>query len=1006
MPTRAPAGFVLLALGGALALALGPGTARAEAIDEPGEQLPAPRLPRADWYTLQTPHFEIHFYAGEEAFAERVAHFAERAFRLNTRYFNWRPSGRVMVTLSDISDGANGSASSVPFNFINAYGVPPDSLDELNDFDDYVKLLITHEFTHVVHLDTILSPCPLIVNTLLGKTWAPNLAEPIWFIEGMAVLMESRQTTAGRLRSTFYDMHLRVPFLEGRLFGLDQVTGIPDTYPQGTAAYLYGSSLVRYIEDRYGPQKIREISHRYADTCIVGGINRTAIRAVGRGYAGIFGAGLFDDWRRSVTHRYALEVEEAEQRPLTTATRITWDAPAPRSEGPGARFFPDGTLVYHRSNNDQSPAYVRLDPASGARQLIADMQGGGPAAPTPNGQGLIFQRLNFVSLPVRLLANSDLAWNDLYRLDVAAGTIRQLTNGARAHEPDVSPDGKQIACVLVGTGSRRLALVPIEGGEPLPLMPGAPGLAFTPAFSPDGRVIAYSRWKPGGFRDIHLYDLATATDRALAVDRAMDLDPRFSPDGRYVLYSSDRSGINNIYAYELATRRLFQVTNVLSGAFQPAVSPDGRRLVYTGFTTDGFDLWTMPYDPATFQPARPFANARLDSPSDPDAETDSPDAAPEDAAAVPFTQRVVPYVPWKYMYPHQWTVGVLQDPFGLGDTFQLQTSVTDPASIHFFSFDLLFPTSGSPSGVIAYTYARFFPIVSLSLSKVDLITNGLIVDNHNLAYVQRTVSFSASTSLPILRTPDSSGDLALAYDYSAYGPISQIPVGEPTGGITVKPQTGPAADLRLSWAFSNAHRWQYSISNQEGRGINVTLRLADPALGGNFRMAEIDGSWTEYATPPWARLHALAFVMQGGFSMGDQRQFFSLGGYGDQDVLRSVLLKQQAFAFLRGYPPNVVSGDSFLVSSAEYRAPLLWIEHGYQTFPVYLRRIWGAAFVDAGDAFQGPFHLEQLKTDAGVEAHLLFTVGWYLEAQITLGWAHGFQSGGGNQLYFVASATF
>ncbi|HEY6475745.1 MAG TPA: BamA/TamA family outer membrane protein [Polyangia bacterium] len=1004
MPSRAPAGLVLLALGGALVLAAG--AARADAIEEPGEEPPAAPVPRADWFTLETPHFAIHFYSGEGEFAERVAHFAERAYRLNTRYLNWRPSGRVVVTLSDVSDSANGSASSVPYNFINAFGVPPDSLDELNDFDDYVKLLITHEFTHVVHLDTILTPCALIYNTLLGKTFAPNLAEPVWFIEGMAVLMESRQTTAGRLRSSFYDMHLRVPFMEGRLFGLDQVTAIPSAYPQGTAAYLYGSSLLRYVEDRYGPHKIREISHRYADTCIPGGINRTALKAVGRGYAGIFGAGLFDDWRRSVGHRYALEIEEAERRPLTSATRITWDAPSPRSEGPGARFFADGTLVYHRSNNDQAPAYVHFDPGSGTKRLIADMLGGGPAAPTPDGQALVFQRLNFVSLPLRLLANSDLAWNDLYRLDVATGTIRQLTNGARAHEPDVSPDGKWIVCVLVGTGTRRLALVPIEGGEPRPLMPGAPGLAFTPAFSPDGRLIAYSRWKPGGFRDIHIYDLATATDRALSVDRAMDIDPRFSPDGRYVLYSSDRSGINNIYAYELSTRRLFQVTNVLSGAFQPAVSPDRRRLVYTGFTTDGFDLWTMPYDPATFLPAKPFANARLDSPSDPDAETDSPDAAPEDAAAAPFPERIVPYVPWKYLYPHQWTVGLLDDPFGLGQTLQIQTSVVDPASIHSFSFDLLFPTSGSPSGVIAYTYARLWPVINLSLSKVDLITNGLIVDNENLNYTQRTVTFSASTSLPVLRTPDASGDVVLAYDYSVYGPISRIPVGEPTGGITIKPQTGPAADLRLSWSFSNAHSWQYSISNQEGRGINLTLRLSDPTLGGKFTMTEIDWSWTEYATPPWARLHALAFITQGGFSMGDHRQFFSLGGYGDQDVLRSILLKQQAFAFLRGYPANVVSGDSFLVASAEYRAPLLWIERGYQTFPLYLRRIWGAAFVDAGNAFQGPFHVGGVKTDAGLETHLLFSGGWYLEPQITLGYAHGFQSGGGNQLYFVASATF
>jgi Tol biopolymer transport system component len=1011
MPRRPPASFALVACGLACVLPLlaAGGVARADSIatEEPGEVPPAPPPPRGRWFTLETPHFNIHFYEEERAFAEKVAHFAERAFRLNTRYLNWRPTPPVNVLLSDISDEANGSASSIPYTFINAFGVPPDSLDELNDFDDYVKLLITHEFTHVVHLDTMFSPCALVVNSLLGRTYAPNLAQPIWFIEGIAVLLESRQTTAGRLRSSFYDMHLRVPFLEGRLFGFDQISSIPKAYPEGTAAYLYGSNLLRYIEDRYGPEKIREISHRYADTCIPGGINRTAIEAVGRGYVGIFGAGLVDDWRRSIAHRYTLEVEEAARRPLTTgAVRLTWDAPGPRGEGPGARFFPDGTLAYHRANDDQSPAYVRLDPASGARRLIADMQGGGPAAPTPDGQALIFQRLNFLPLPWRILTASDLSWNDLYRLDVASGAIHQLTNGVRAHEPDVSPDGQTIVCVLVGTGRRELALVPISGGVPRVLMRGAPGLAFTPAFSPDGRLIAYSRMKPGGYRDIHIYDLATATDRAITVDRALESDPRFSPDGRYVLYSSDRTGINNIYAYELATQRILQVTNLVSGAFQPAVSPDGRRLVFTGFTTDGFDLWTMPYDPASFLLAKPFANARLDSPRDPDAETDSPDAVPEDAAAVPFPQRVTPYIPWKYMYPRQWTVSLVGDPFGMGQTLQIQTGISDPAGIHGIGFNLLFPLSGSPSAQVVYNYYRFWPQLGLTLTKVDQVTNGLIVDGRNLNYTQRNLSLTASTVLPVLRTPEASANISFAYDYAAYGPISRIPVGDPTGGITVKPEIGPYADLKLSWQYFGAHSWPYSISAQEGRNLTLNLRLADPTLGGRFRMAGVEWAWTEYFTPPWARLHALALLTQGGFSVGDKRQFWSVGGYAYQDVLRSILLMQQQFAFLRGYPANIASGDGYVVASAEYRAPLVWIERGVQTFPLYLRRIWGTAFVDVGNAFQGPFHASDLKADAGVEAHLQFMTFYSYEGQIQLGYARGFQAGGGNQFYFVAAANF
>jgi Tol biopolymer transport system component len=1003
MRTRTRAGLVLAAL---FALLARPRVARADTIDEPAEALPTPPLPRVSWYTLETPHFDIQFYPAEQEFAERAAHIAERAYRLITRYLNWRPSGRVNITLNDAADQANGYASSIPFNFIYAYGAPPDSLDELNDFDDYVKLLITHEFTHVVHLDTMLSWCPLLLNTLVGRTFAPNLAQPTWFIEGMAVLMESRQTTAGRLRSSFYDMHLRVPYLEGRLFRLDQISAIPLAYPGGTAAYLYGSNLLRYIEDRYGPHKIREISHRYADTCISGSLNRTVAEAVGQGYVGIFGPGLWDDWQRSIAHRYTLEAEEARHRPLTIATRLTWDAPAPRSEGPGARFFHDGTLVYHRANDDQSPAYVRLDPQTGARRLIADMQGGGPAVPTPDGQALILQRLNYLPLPWRISGSPELGWDDLFRLDLASGTLRQLTRGVRAHEPDVSPDGTQIACVLAGTGSRQLALVPISGGAPRILMRGAPGLAFTPAWSPDGRVIAYSRWKPGGYRDIHLYDLATATDRAISVDRPMDIDPRFSPDGRFVLFSSDRSGINDIYAYELATRRLFQVTNVLSGAFQPVVSPDGRRLVFTGFTSDGFDLWTTPYDPGQFLPAQPFANSRLDASADPDAETDSPDAEPQDADALPFPQRIVGYAPWKYMYPHQWSFQYYGDALGMGQTLQLNTTLSDPVGNHALGIELLMPSTADPSGVLSYSYNRLWPSFGLTLSRTDQNIQGLIVDGANLSYRQRSENLTAATDLPILHTADAQADLYLAYDYAAYGPTDRIPVGEPTGGITIRPAIGPYADLKLSWSFSNAHGWPYSISSQEGRVLHLNLRLSDPVLGGRFHTAEVSWSWTEYLTPPWARLHALALLTGGGFGIGDSRDFFNLGGYSPQDVLRAVLLNQYQFAALRGYPAGFVSGDSYLQLSAEYRAPLLWIEQGYDTFPLYLRRLWGVAFADLGNAFQGAFRAQDLKTDVGAEAHLEFNLAYYLNSQVQLGYAHGFARGGGDRIYWVAAINF
>ena len=977
-------------------------------IDEDARALPQPTLPSARWLTLETPHFELHFYPEEREFAERSARAAERAYRLVTRYLNWEPKGRVSVLLTDQGDAANGGASSVPYNFIYAYGAPPDGMDELSDFDDFVKLLITHEFTHVAHLDTMLSWCPRLVNSVLGKIYAPNLSQPTWFIEGLAVLMETRQTTAGRLRSSFYDMHLRVPFLEGRLLGLDAVSvGFgPLVYPGGSVPYLYGSSMLRYIEDRYGPEKVREISHRYSDYCIAGGINRTAWAAIGRPYTNPFGDDVWGDWSRSIAHRYTLQKEEAERRGLTTARRLTNDAPAPRGTLPRPIFFRDGTLVYQRDNNDQGPAYVRLNLANGERDELLPAHGGGPAAPTPDGRGFVFQRINFIPLGWRISGYAHTSWTDIFHYDIASRTLRPLTRGYRAHEPDVSPDGTQVACVVSGERARQLAVVPFGGGTPQVLAPDAPGMAYTPAFSPDGKLIAYSRWKPGGFRDIHLYDLDAKTDRAITVDRAMDVDPRFTPDGRYLLWSSDRTGIYDVYAYELATGQLFQVTNVLSGAFQPVVSADGAKLVYTGFTSAGFDLYTTEFEPKSFRLAQPFANARPDAPSNPDADSDSPDSVVGDAAP-PTIMRTTSYKPWKYMYPRTWTLRLYSDALGMGTSGFVSTTVGDPVGNHNLSANLLVPFQGDPSISVGYAYTRLFPTFELSLRRTAQNVPGLVIDGVDTIYRQHLLGGTVATRLTYLQTPSSSGELSFGYDYNAYAPADPLPVADPTGGIVVPPARGPDANVFMSWYFSNTHSWRYSISNQEGRFVRLNLRFADPTLGGRFHTTEVTASWQEYLTPPWARLHALALLWSGGVGIGDKRDFFGLGGFFEQDVLKTLFLgRPQCCTFLRGYPPNSLIGDHYQIASAEYRAPIVRIERGYQTFPGYFRTIWGAAFADAGTAYQDKFRWSDVKVDVGAEATLTFNMFYYLETQVKIGYAHGFSAPGGDQWYFLAAASF
>ena len=87
--------------------------------------------------------------------------------------------------------------------------------------------------------------------------------------------------------------------------------------------------------------------------------------------------------------------------------------------------------------------------------------------------------------------------------------------------------------------------------------------------------------------------------------------------------------------------------------------------------------------------------------------------------------------------------------------------------------------------------------------------------------------------------------------------------------------------------------------------------------------------------------------------------------------MRSFFLNlRQCCLYLRGYRPAFIVGDQYQLASVEYRAPLFWFEKGYQTFPIYFRRLHGALFADAGNAYYGTFDPGQLRYGVGGELRL------------------------------------
>ncbi|HEX6971178.1 MAG TPA: hypothetical protein VF234_03075, partial [Limnochordia bacterium] len=217
------------------------------------------------WRTLSSPHFDVHFPAGTEAFAQEVARTAERA-RARLLAATGLPSpARTQIVIAAGSDLSNGATDVLLYNRIlvePAFPTPETSYESglSPRTADWLEMLLLHEYAHVLQLtltdETVDELRALFGHVPVAST--PGLLAPPALIEGYAIFEETRLSDAGRGRDPYFDMFLRAAVLEGRIPPLDRYLGLYDLgrwQPTGTA-YLFGYSVLSYVAATYGPERV------------------------------------------------------------------------------------------------------------------------------------------------------------------------------------------------------------------------------------------------------------------------------------------------------------------------------------------------------------------------------------------------------------------------------------------------------------------------------------------------------------------------------------------------------------------------------------------------------------------------------------------------------------------------------------------------------------------------------------------------------------------------------
>lgn len=181
------------------------------------------------------------------------------------------------------------------------------------------------------------------------------------------------------------------------------------------------------------------------------------------------------------------------------------------------------------------------------------------------------------------------ARGEILTVPAEKGDIRNLTNspGAADRDPAWSPDGKWIAYFSDATGEYALYLRDQTGlDEPKRIDLGAPSSFFyAPRWSPDSKKVLFTD------KRMNVWYVDVAAGKPVKVDTDLhetplaDTTPAWSPDGRWIAYTKELpSNMRAVFLYSLDQNRSFQVTDGLSDARTPVFDASGKYLYFTAST--------------------------------------------------------------------------------------------------------------------------------------------------------------------------------------------------------------------------------------------------------------------------------------------------------------------------------------------------------------------------------------------------------------------------------------
>ncbi|MEJ2105502.1 MAG: YCF48-related protein, partial [Ignavibacteriaceae bacterium] len=378
---------------------------------------------------------------------------------------------------------------------------------------------------------------------------------------------------------THRDMILRSYALDGNMLTWNEMGVFGKTSLGNESVYNSGFALTRYIAQKYGEDKLREITQK------LGSFGNFTIDGAFEDILGKNGDEIYAEWQNFLVKDYK------DRSTKVLSNLVEGEKIADVGFG---NFYPtfskDGKKIYYVSNKSGdyfSPSSIyEYDIESGKEKLLV------------NGVRSTFSWIPGTNkiLYAKITEDNPNWYNvhDLFIYDVDKDDETRLTENLRANQPNVSNDGKSIVFLYERDGTTNLGMVDIDGKNFRALTSYKNGeQVYNPKFSNDDSYIIFD------YSYHQTRDIAKVNANGGEVEFVIQTDhdernPVIDKDGN-LIYASDETGIFNIYSLNLSTKEKKQLTNVIGGAFMPDINANGD-ITYAGYTSSGYKIFLIKND--------------------------------------------------------------------------------------------------------------------------------------------------------------------------------------------------------------------------------------------------------------------------------------------------------------------------------------------------------------------------------------------------------------------------